>query len=70
MTGHTLGRSFPRPAAGLSVIGEGLLGVGGMEVGAGVCPEAGVGGRSVVGDVVVSGALSETKSIKQSLLEV
>lgn len=54
--------------AGLSVIGEGLLGVGGMEAGAGVCPGAGVGGRSVVGDVVVSGELNETKSIKQSLL--
>lgn len=50
------------------MIGEGLLGVGGMEAGAGVCPGAGVGDRPVVGDVLVSGALSETKSIKQSLL--
>lgn len=50
------------------MIGEGLLGVGGMEAGAGVCPEAVVGGRSVVGGAVVSGALSETESIKQSLL--
>lgn len=39
-----------------------------MEEGAGVCPGAGVGGRFAVGDVVVLGALSETKSIKQSLL--
>lgn len=61
------GRSFLRPVAGLSVIGEGLLGEGGTEAGAGVCPGAGVGGRSVVGDVVASGALSETQSIKQSL---
>lgn len=59
-----MGRSFPRPAAGLSVIGEGPLGAGGTEVGAGVCPGAGVGGRSVAGDVLVSGALGETKSIK------
>lgn len=50
------------------MIGEGLLGVGGMEAGARVCPGAGDGGRSDVGDAVVSGALSETKSIKQSLL--
>lgn len=47
------------------MIGEGLLGAGGTEAEAVVYPGAGVGGRSVVEDVVASGALSETKSIKQ-----
>lgn len=50
------------------MIGGGLLGAGGTEAGEGVYPGAGVGGRSVVGDAVASGALSETKSIKRSLL--
>lgn len=50
------------------VIGEGLLEVGGMAVVGGACLGAGVDGHSVAVDVVVLGALSETKSIQQSLL--